>query len=114
MNNTEVDKTKQKHDNDLNSSILENDYLNEKYPDTSQGISLQESLKQLQNLTVESEKVLEHLFKLSQQPEIDSRRVDDLIDSLFYEHKIRVRDGITEIDKLQIKNEIITDNQCSV
>ncbi len=58
--------------------------------------------------------MLEHLFKLSQQPEVDDKRVDDLIDSLFYEHKIRVKDGISEIDKLQIKNEIITDNQSSV
>jgi hypothetical protein len=58
---------------------------------------------------------LEHLFKLSQSHhDIDTKRANDLIDSLYYEHKIRVKDGITEIEKLKIKNEIITDSQSNI
>lgn len=31
----------------------------------------------------------------------------DVLDALYYEHKVRIKDGIQEIDKIQIKNEII-------
>ena len=48
-------------------------------------------------------------MKLSQQNN-DLQRANDIIDALYYEHKLRTNDCLQEVNKAIIKNEIITDN----